>query len=93
MNENVEKKKKRTGIIKVLFLLVIVFWIVCFLIDYTRVRRMEDPMFCINKTTKEYSDGKVYICTGLGYKSYRYERTSINAKIEFGPFFIKERTE
>ncbi len=55
---------------------------------------------------KETRDGKgfnesdyeglsyTYECKGLGYRSYRYNRTDTNPPfkaVEFGPFFIKER--
>ncbi len=94
MDKIVDTSKIRKGdIIKVIILALIIVWIICFFIDYLRARQMKDPIFCLSETTKEYSDGKVYSCTGLGYKMYRYERSSIGTNLEFGPFFIKERTK
>ena len=42
---------------------------------------------------KEYTDGSVRVCNGAGYKMYKYERESIPITLQFGPFFIKERTK
>ena len=89
----IDTSKIRKGdIVKIVILAFIIVWIICFFIDYFRARQMKDPVFCINEVTKEYDDGNVYICTGLGYKMYRYNRSSIKTNLEFGPFFIKERT-
>ncbi len=86
-------KSKRENIIKIIILTVIIMWIICFFIDYLRARQMKDPIFCIFENTEKYDDGTVYSCTGLGYKMYRYNRSSIGANLEFGPFFMKERTK
>ena len=86
-------KVKKGEEIKVVLLAIIIIWIIIFFIDYFRARQSKTPLFCISEETKEYDDGTVYSCTGLGYKMYKYNRSSIDATIEFGPFFIKERTE
>ena len=86
-------KIKKGDIIKIVILAIIIVWIICFFIDYFRARQSKDPIFCLIKETKEYDDGTVFSCTGLGYKMYRYNRTSIDTNLEFGPFFIKERTK
>ena len=86
-------KVKKSDIIKIVILALIIIWIIIFFIDYFRARQSKTPIFCISEKTKEYEDGTVYSCTGLGYKMYKYDRASINASVEFGPFFIKERTE
>ena len=87
------KKRKKEDIIKIIILTLIIVWIICFFIDYLRARQMKNPLFCIVENTKEYDDGTVYSCTGLGYKMYKYNRSSVGANLEFGPFFIKERTK
>lgn len=69
----------------VLFAVIACIWIV----DFFRVKSEKEPMFCLNKTTIEYKDGTVSKCTGLGYKVYNYNRTSLDKGLEFGPFFIK----
>ena len=86
-------KFKKGVVIKVVILAIIIIWIIIFFIDYFRARQSKTPLFCISEETKEYDDGTVYSCTGLGYKMYKYNRSSVDATIEFGPFFIKERTE
>ncbi len=88
-----KSKVTKGDIIKVIVLALVIIWIIIFFIDYFRARQSKTPIFCISEETKEYDDGTVYSCTGLGYKMYKYDRSSINASIEFGPFFIKERTE
>ena len=87
------KKVNKGDIIKIVILSLVIIWIIIFFIDYFRVRQAKMPIFCLTENTKEYEDGTVYSCTGLGYKMYKYDRDSIDASIEFGPFFIKERTE
>ena len=87
------KKIRKSDIIKIVVLALIIAWIVCFFIDYFRARQSKTPVFCIKEETKKYDDGTVYSCTGLGYKMYRYDRSSIATDLEFGPFFIKERTK
>lgn len=48
-------------------------------------------MFCLNKKTITYDDGNVYVCTGLGYKIYNYQRKSFTA-IQYGPLWSKDRS-
>ena len=86
-------KERKDDIIKVILLSIIFIWTICFLIDYIRVRRNNEPIFCIKENIKEYDDGTVYECVGMGYKTYKYDRTSIPITVQFGPFFLKERTK
>ncbi len=86
------KEMRKSDILKLILLTLVIVWIIMFFIDYFRARQSKDLIFCISEKVTEYDDGKVYSCTGLGYKMYRYDRTSINTDLEFGPFFIKERT-
>lgn len=91
MKEKFRANKSDT--IKIVILSIVIIWIFCFFIDYFRARQSKKPLFCITQNTKTYDDGTVYSCTGMGYKMYKYERASIPTKLEFGPFFIKERTK
>ncbi|MCI8670805.1 MAG: hypothetical protein HFI36_02065 [Bacilli bacterium] len=86
-------RANKSDIIKIVILSIVIIWIFCFFIDYFRARQSKKPLFCITQNTKTYDDGTVYSCTGMGYKMYKYERASIPTKLEFGPFFIKERTK
>lgn len=85
------KKVNKGDVIKIVVLTLIIIWIIIFFVDYFRAREAKMPIFCIMENTKKYDDGEVYSCTGLGYKMYKYDRSSIDASIEFGPFFIQER--
>lgn len=78
------------GILSIILPIIVFGWVVIVLIDYYNASKNKDPNFCISKETKEYSDGYVNICTGLGYKVYRYNRESYTA-IEFGPFWLEEK--
>lgn len=78
------------NIIKVLVIILLVGWVTIVFVDYFRNLDGKDPMFCLKETTNKYPDGEVYICTGLGYKAFRYERKDLNGT-GFGPFFIKEQ--
>lgn len=86
-------KYNKSDIIKIVILAIVIIWIICFFIDYFRARQAKTPIFCIKEEVKEYEDGTVYSCTGLGYKMYKYDRASIPVSIQFGPFFIQERTK
>ena len=62
------------------------------LVDYFKVRNEQEPIFCwFNNHTTTYENGTVKECTGLGYKVINYNREDYKA-IEFGPFWIKDRT-
>ncbi len=85
--------ERKSDIIKIVCLSIVIIWIICFFIDYFRARQSKNPLFCISENTKEYDDGTVYSCIGLGYKMYKYNRSSVSTNLEFGPFFIQERTK
>ena len=83
-------KKVLVNILKILIILLVIMWICILFLDYFNTHQGKEPKFCIKEETKVYDDGTVYICTGLGYKLYKYDRKSISA-FEFGPFFLQER--
>lgn len=80
-------------VIKLIFIAVIIIWTLCFGIDYARARQSKKPLFCLSTTVNKYQDGQTTIYGGLGYKMIKYERASIPVSVQFGPFFIKERTK
>jgi hypothetical protein len=84
-------KKNIIIIIKIAILVLLFCWIVIVFTDYFRVRQDKSPMFCISEQDIEYDDGSVHICTGIGYKTIRYNRSCISAA-EFGSITLKERT-
>ena len=78
-------------IIRLIIYVVVVIWLVIVLFDYLRFTSQLDPKLCLKKETHEYNDGRVYECTGLGYKVFKYDRTSLKMS-QFGPmFFTKEK--
>lgn len=83
-------KKQVMTVLKVIVLILLVLWIFVVVFDYFKAKNNQNPVFCLARETHVYSDGKTTECLGLGYKIYQYNR-SFNA-VEFGPFFIKERT-
>lgn len=93
--EVVYKEKEPSLISKILniVLWVILFaWMAIVLVDYFQVRNEKEPKFCwFNDKTTQYENGTVEECTGLGYKVINYNREDFKA-IEFGPFWIKDRT-
>lgn len=95
-----EKTKKRekgekslaSRIINVVLWIVLFAWMALVFTDFMKVHNENEPKFCWwNKETTNYDDGTVSTCTGLGYKVINYKRESFKA-IEFGPFWIKDRT-
>lgn len=85
-------KKGLIFALKIMVLVAFVVWVCVVFVDYFKTRNDKMPVFCIKETTYNYDDGKTYECVGLGYKMYKYERDSITAT-EFGPIFIKQRTD
>ena len=101
VTEKKEPKKERperegrsilSRVLNILLWVVLFAWMALVVIDYFHVQNQEKPQFCwFNEHTTSYNDGSVTECTGLGYKVINYDRTSFKA-IEFGPFWIKDRT-
>ena len=84
---NREKIKKIFDIV----ISIIVFGILgAWLVDFYNYYQGNEPALCIKEEVYEYEDGKTKSCTGLGYKVYIYERSSIEG-MEFGPFWLEER--
>ena len=93
INDNFTKKKKKIGIIAgIIILFLILAWIFVCVFDYINVYSNKDPIFCINRSTLTYPDGKVYSCTGLGYKVYKYDRLTYKG-YEYGSLLIKDRSK
>ena len=79
-------------IIHIILWILVIGWIAIIGFDFYQVSNKNDPKLCLNLVVKEYDDGNMYICTGLGYKVYKSTRTSVNFEYIFGPFWIKEPT-
>ncbi len=90
--DNRDVKKIVSRVVSIILWILLFTWMGIVLIDYFHVHNEEAPQFCMwNKKTTNYSDGKVTECNGLGYKIIDYKREDFNA-LEFGPFWIKDRT-
>ncbi len=87
--ENKKHKKIVKIIAEVLFWLILVIILFPWIHDYIKVVNEEEPKFCIQEKTYEFEDGTVEECLGIGYKVYTYDRTSIDLKTQFGPFFME----
>ena len=95
-NEAEEKPKKQkkeksvfSKLINAILWIVVFAWMAVCVTDYVMAINEKDPIFCLKEETKEYEDGTVYICTGLGYKYFKYDRTSYSAT-QFGGIWVKE---
>lgn len=93
-----QKPQKKRGkkilslIVNLLLWVILIGWVALVVMDYMHIQNEEQPQFCwFNQNTIEYKDGTVKECTGLGYKVINYDRSSFKA-VEFGPFWIKDRT-
>ncbi len=91
--KNLKKEKSPFRIVLSIALWVIlIIWMVVCLFDFINVQNGKEATFCIKETVNKYNDGQVKICTGLGYKVIKYERSSYKA-IEFGPFWSDDVTK
>ncbi len=90
--QNEKKKRIFIKILDIILWIVLIAWMAVVIVDYNHVRNEEKPKFCLKEETIQYEDGTVESCTGLGYKVFEYKRDSYTA-IEFGPFWIKDRSE
>lgn len=93
-----EKPKKNKGlkivskIINLILTLAVLGWAGMMLYDYFQVSNEKEPKFCLEENVIEHNDGVTKECKGIGYKIYRYDRESFKG-LDFGPFWIKERTD
>lgn len=83
-------KRAVETILKVGVTILLGVWIFIVLTDFNRTKAGKDPKFCLHRKVKKYSDGETFICWGLGYKTFRYNRSC--GGIQFSPFFFKEKT-
>lgn len=91
-----KKNSRRDGertlfgkIINIVLWVVVLAWMAICITDYIQVQREEEVLFCLSKETVKYDDGNVYICHGLGYKVYSYDRDCFQA-LQYGAFWTKD---
>lgn len=78
--------KKLKGILIIVGILVLLA-IICFCVDYSRVKKQEKPIFCINLAT--YRDGGTKEYYGLGYKVIDFNRTDGYDEMKIGSWLMK----
>lgn len=83
-----EKRHIFRTLFNIIFWLVVAIMAVTWIMDYMKARDNKEPQFCLSKKTYEFEDGTVDECLGLGYKVYKYNRTSMATGSEFVPFFV-----
>jgi len=69
---------------------IVIIWLAIIGFDFYQVSNKNEPKLCIKNEIKEYNDGNMHICTGLGYKVYNSTRDSVRFEYLFGPFWTKE---
>jgi hypothetical protein len=96
---SLDEEKKSNPLVKVLLVIILIlFGIWAFIVytDYSRVREQKDPKYCFWKEeTKEFENGTIESCKGLGYKVVNYEKLSDNGSekvYEFIPIWVKTKT-
>jgi len=78
--------KKFFKIIGVILAIIVVLGIIFFIVDYSRVKKQERPIFCILKD--EANDGGTKIYLGLGYKIIDFHTLAGFDDIRIGTWFI-----
>lgn len=78
--------KKLKGILIIVGILVLLA-LICFCVDYSRVKKQEKPIFCINLAT--YRDGGTKEYYGLGYKVIDFNRTDGYDEMKIGSWLMK----
>ena len=78
--------KKFFKIIGVILAIIVVLGIIFFIVDYSRVKKQEKPIFCILKD--EANDGGTKIYLGLGYKIIDFHTLAGFDDIRIGTWFI-----
>ena len=78
--------KKLKGILIIVGILVLLA-LSCFCVDYSRVKKQEKPIFCINLAT--YRDGGTKEYYGLGYKVIDFNRIDGYDEMKIGSWLMK----
>lgn len=81
--KKMDKKKK----IELVIVVLLIFWVLAFAIDYYRYTKSEPLIFALKPKPAKYDDGTVTEYLGLGYIYRKYDRNSIKLE-EFVPFWV-----
>ena len=92
-----KKKNPFSKIFSIILLIIVLGWSYIVYTDYTRVNDKKEPKYCNwQKEKKDYDNGSIESCTGLGYKVVHYNKeTEAGEKIsvdEFIPIWVKTKT-
>lgn len=93
MTKEIKEKKKESTLSKVIWWTVVglvAIWLGIFLTDFFTAKSGKEPVFCLVHEMRDYTDGSVEVCYGLGYKYYQYNRESVKGT-QFGAFWISEK--
>ena len=95
---SLDKKKNPFGkIFSVILLIIVLGWSYVMYTDYSRVNNKKEPKYCLwQKEVKQYENGTIDSCTGLGYKVIHYiKNNEYGEKVivdEFVPIWVKTKT-
>ena len=78
--------KKLLKVVGLILVILIILGIIFFIIDYSRVKNNETPLFCILKD--EANDGGTKIYLGLGYKVIDFHTLAGYDDIKIGSWFM-----
>ena len=84
------EKKKESLASKIIWYVVLgltIIWLIIFLVDFFGTKSGKPPKFCVGHEIKDYTDGSVEVCYGIGYKYIEYDRENKKGT-EFEPFWI-----
>lgn len=86
-------KKNLLTVVKIIFIILLVLWMVVFVSDYFRASKGNKPFVCFSEETKTNSTGEYYKCISFGYKYFEYKETSGKVTYGFGAAFLKNEIE
>lgn len=84
-----KEKKKESTASKIIWWIVLgltTIWLIIFLVDFFGTKSGKAPKFCVAHEIRDYTDGAIEVCYGMGYKYIEYNRESKKGT-EFGPFW------
>lgn len=82
------KKVVIKKIVNIALWVILFIWIAFCVTDFILVKTDNKPVFCAFNKVKEFEDGKVSSCYGLGYKVINYNRESMSGLV-FSPVWKK----
>ena len=83
------KMKKGIKILLIVIGIIIILGLIFFAVDYSRVKKQEKPIFCIQHPAGVIMDGGTIEYFGLGYKVIDFNRLNGYDEIKIGPWFMK----